>query len=325
MWPFGKKNKQPDETNESDFRNNSRDERSELSDEGTDATSNKGLSGDERPHATFDEMEGDSGPFDSRREDLDRFDFSDFAKGDIDLGSLLVPIPHEAEIQVEVSQEGPRAVHVASPYGRVTPVAFAAPRSGGLWEEQLNEVEQQITADGLKSHRESGPWGIEITGIGPHGMMHMVGINGPGWMLRLTAVGPDESHDQLVALTRGIASRTIVKRGDGPMPAGETLPVALPQDMVQELQKAMAQRAAEAQRAAGAQQAQEGPQSTASSGHIADDSAAFPSGNEESSDAGHGNVDSESTGRRRSTGGEAAARMESAMDELDREEDDDKH
>ena len=325
MWPFGKKNKQPDETNESDFHTNSRDERNEFSDEGPDTTSNNGLSGAAPSDSTFDAMEGESGPFDSRREDLDRFDFSDFAKGDIDLGSLLVPIPHEAEIQVEVSQEGPRAVHVASPYGRVTPVAFAAPRSGGLWEEQLNEVEQQITNDGLESHHESGPWGIEITGVGPHGMMHMIGVNGPGWMLRLTAVGPEESHDQLVALTRGIAARTIVKRGDGPMPAGETLPVALPQDMVQELQKAMAQRAAEVQRAAQAQQAQENPQSAASSGNSADDSAGFPGGNQESSDAGQEGADSEGAGRRHSTGGEVSARMESAMDELDREEDDDKY
>ncbi|WP_296107254.1 DUF3710 domain-containing protein [uncultured Corynebacterium sp.] len=325
MWPFGKKNKQPDETNDSDFHTSSRDKRSELRGEETSATGNNSLSGEERSRSTFDALEGESGPFDSRREDLDRFDFSDFAKGDIDLGSLLVPIPHESEIQVEVSQEGPRAVHVASPYGRVTPVAFAAPRSGGLWEEQLNEVEQQITNDGLESHRESGPWGIEITGVGPHGMMHMVGVNGPGWMLRLTAVGPEESHDQLVALTRGIAARTIVKRGDGPMPAGETLPVALPQDMVQELQKAMAQRAAEAQRATEAQQTQGNPQSAASSGNMADGSAGFPGGNQESSDAGYEGADPESVGRRRSTGSEASARMESAMDELDREEDDDKY
>ena len=103
------------------------------------------------------------------------------------------------------------------------------------------------------------------------------------------------------------------------MPAGETLPVALPQDMVQELQKAMAQRAAEAQ------QAQGNPQSAASSGNIADDSAGFPGGNQESSDAGQEGADSEGAGRRHSTGGEVSARMESAMDELDREEDDDKY
>ena len=109
------------------------------------------------------------------------------------------------------------------------------------------------------------------------------------------------------------------------MPAGETLPVALPQDMVQELQKAMAQRAAEAQRVAEAQQTQENPQSAASSGNSADDSAGFPGGNDEASDVGQESADSESAGRRRSTGGEASARMESAMDELDREEDDDKY
>ncbi|MEJ4112399.1 DUF3710 domain-containing protein [Corynebacterium kroppenstedtii] len=297
MWPFEKKNQHYFDKDDIDDQPGPGGDRDEYYvDEFT--SPQEFAASEPRLGSACDAMEGDSGPFDSRRKDLNRFDFSDFAKGDIDLGSLLVPIPHEAEIQVEVSPEGPRAVHLASPYGRVTPVAFAAPRSGGLWDEQLSDIEHQIASDGLHASRESGPWGIEIIGTGPHGIMHMIGVDGPGWMLRLTAVGPAESHDELVAMTRGIVSRTVVKRGDGPIPAGETLPVALPEDMVQELHKAIAQRAAEVDPVPD-EQHHEHPPAVADHSH---------------DNAGH-----------RRVAGEASARMESAMDELDSEEDDGKH
>ena len=51
----------------------------------------------------------------------------------------------------------------------------------------------------------------------------------------MTIAGPHESADQLAALTREMIARTFVMRGSDPIPAGNPLPVELPQAMVEEL------------------------------------------------------------------------------------------
>ncbi|HEY4599209.1 DUF3710 domain-containing protein, partial [Corynebacterium sp.] len=53
--------------------------------------------------------------------------------------------------------------------------------------------------------------------------------------LRMTLAGPQESAEQMAALGREIIARTFVVRGTDPIPAGDPLPVQLPQAMVEEL------------------------------------------------------------------------------------------
>ena len=42
----------------------------------------------------------DFGPYDADTVNFSDLDFSDFAKGGLDLGSMMIPVPHEGEVQV---------------------------------------------------------------------------------------------------------------------------------------------------------------------------------------------------------------------------------
>lgn len=182
------------------------------------------------------------GPYDADTTDYRSFDFSDFAKGGLDLGSMLIPVPHEAEVQVEMGEQGPQMIHILTPYGRLTPVAFAAPRSSDLWEESLPEIITGMTNDGLSVTQETGPWGEEIVATAHTGTMRIVGVQGDRWMLRMTTAGPTDKAEQLAELTREVISRCFIRRGDHALPAGAVLPVTIPQAMADELRKQIEQR-----------------------------------------------------------------------------------
>ena len=202
------------------------------------------------PAPEFDPIGGNFGPFDGDSVDFRTFDFSDFAKGGLDLGSMLIPVPHEGEVQVEMGPNGPQMIHIVTPVGRVTPVAFAAPRNGDLWGEAAQEIAQGMSNDGMTVSVEQGPWGEEIVAEAPNGAMRILGANGPRWMFRLTLAGPKESAAQLTELAREITSRTFINRGSDPIPAGEALPVKMPQAMADELSKQLQARAEAAAEAA---------------------------------------------------------------------------
>jgi Protein of unknown function (DUF3710) len=76
----------------------------------------------------------------------------------LDLGSLRLPMPDGAQLQVEVDRAGPvRAVHLVTGIGQFTITAFAAPRSGGLWREVAPELVARLRADGGRAgHRRVG-------------------------------------------------------------------------------------------------------------------------------------------------------------------------
>lgn len=95
---------------------------------------------DNQAEGVYDPINGDFGPFDGDQVDYRNFDFSDFAKGGLDLGSMMVPVPLEGDVQVDVGPEGPQMIHIGTQFGRVTPVAFAAPKNGDLWEESVTEI-----------------------------------------------------------------------------------------------------------------------------------------------------------------------------------------
>ncbi|WP_312097750.1 DUF3710 domain-containing protein [Corynebacterium dentalis] len=179
----------------------------------------------------------DFGPYDADTVNFSDFDFSDFAKGGLDLGSMMIPVPHEGEVQVEMGANGPQMVHVLTPAGRLTPVAFAAPKQGSLWEESLPEVVQGMTNDGLTVSQVEGPWGEEIVATAGDGTMRVIGATGDRWMLRMTAAGPTDKAEELARFAREVMARAFVRRGNDPIPAGNVLPVTIPQAMAEELQK----------------------------------------------------------------------------------------
>jgi len=81
----------------------------------------------------------------------------------LDLGSLRLPVPEGAQLQVEVDTSGPvRAVHLMTGVGQITLTAFAAPRSGGLWHEVVPELVTKLRSDGAQVGSAAGEWGEEV-------------------------------------------------------------------------------------------------------------------------------------------------------------------
>jgi hypothetical protein len=159
----------------------------------------------------------------------------------LDLGSMRLPIPDGAQLQVEVDKSGPvRAVHLITGVGQLTVTVFAAPRSGGLWREVSKELVGRLRADGAQVARVRGEWGDEIDAVTAQGLMRFLAVEGPRWMLRGVAVGPDERVEDRVALLREVVRETVVVRGSEPMPVRSQLPLQLPEPLAQQLKQATA-------------------------------------------------------------------------------------
>lgn len=247
MWPFGKKKQKSEEANAEAEAVSTAASESAASESAASESAEADAAETSAQASAKDTQAG--GPFDIGSAKPTEFDFSDFAKASLNLGSMLLPIPHEGDIQVEMGPDGPTMLHVATQHGRVTPVAFAAPTSGGLWEESAQEIKEGLESDGLDVRIEQGPWGSEVVGSTADMELRIIGYDGPRWMLRMTASGPSSSAEELANLARGVMARSFVSRGDNPMPAGQPLPITLPAAMAEQIRAAYQQQTQQAQAA----------------------------------------------------------------------------
>lgn len=256
MWPFSK-NKDADDEAQVPAQESApvvaTPEPSELSEETTDAPAFEVVNSS-FPTPT------ENGPFDAASNPPEQFDFSDFSKASVNLGSILLPIPKVGDIQVEMGPKGPTMLHLVTKVGRITPVAFAAPTSGGQWDQSVAEIATGLSNDGLKVAVTDGPWGREIHGTRDGVTMAVIGVDGPRWMLRMTMSGPESTSDELLTVGREVIARTFVQRDDSPIPAGQTLPVTLPAQMAQQIREAYEQRQKKASEAQGQGQQNDGQQ-----------------------------------------------------------------
>ncbi|QCQ90831.1 DUF3710 domain-containing protein [Rhodococcus sp. SGAir0479] len=207
----------------------------------------------------------DGGPYDVSELDEDE---AELASGRLDLGSVLLPIPDGAQLQVEMSQEGaPQAVHLVTQFGRITVSAYTAPKSPGQWREVASELADSLRGDNAEVSVESGPWGREVLGVTPNADLRFIGVDGARWMVRCVVAGPTgnvAAGSPLVEIARAVLRGTIVKRGTEPHPVRTPLPIVLPQVLVEQLmaahQQQLAQQQAAAQQAAQQQDAPQGAQ-----------------------------------------------------------------
>lgn len=181
----------------------------------------------------YDEQaEADAGPYDEEEAPEDGL-------VRLDLGSVLVPLPQNAQIQVEMDQTGPlRAVHIVSANARYTLSAYASPRSSLLWPEISKELADQLGADGARVRKENGEWGTELVAFVNNVLLRFVGVDGPRWMLRAVAAGPKEQSAQAAEELRDMVRETIVVRGIQPMPVRTPLPLKLPEEIAAHIEQA---------------------------------------------------------------------------------------
>lgn len=176
-----------------------------------------------------------AGPYDAEDAPAD-------GRARLDLGSLRLPVPEGAQLQVEVDRGGPiRAVHLLVPQGQVTVTAYAAPRSGGLWAEVARELAGQLRSDGAQIGLHAGEWGREISAVTPEVVLRFLGVDGPRWMLRGVAAGSQAQATVLAEVLRNVVRATVVVRGPDPLPVRSALPVQLPDSMAEQLEQAAPQ------------------------------------------------------------------------------------
>ncbi|MBW0017907.1 MAG: DUF3710 domain-containing protein [Mycobacterium sp.] len=190
------------------------------------------------------------GPFDI--EDFDDPKAAELAR--LDLGSVLIPMPEAAQVQVELTETGvPSAVWVVTANGRFTIAAYAAPKTGGLWREVAGELADSLRKDSASVSIKDGPWGREVIGTAS-GAVRFIGVDGYRWMVRCVVNGPHETIDALAEEARTALADTVVRRGDTPLPVRTPLPVQLPEPMVEQLREAAAAQAQQASEQPDAQQ-----------------------------------------------------------------------
>jgi hypothetical protein len=193
--------------------------------------------GDPVESSAVDDLDG---PF-----DIEDFDESAIAtEGRLDLGSVLVPLPESAQLQVELTEVGvPSAVWVVTANGRFTIAAYAAPKTGGLWREVAGELAESLRNDGAAVTIQDGRWGREVVGTAS-GVVRFIGVDGYRWMIRCVVNGSLESVDALTDEARTALSDTVIRRGETPLPVRTPLPVELPEPMATQLREAAAAQGA---------------------------------------------------------------------------------
>lgn len=159
--------------------------------------------------------------------------------GRVDLGGLRVRPRQGLELRLQVDEASQQvaAVLLVGAEGALELRAFAAPRSGGLWDDVRRQIAAETARRGGTADEAEGPFGTELRVVmpvrTPEGRSatqpsRVLGIEGPRWLLRATLLGrpamePDSEHEIDKALRD-----VVVVRGSGPMAPGDMLPLEMP-------------------------------------------------------------------------------------------------
>lgn len=178
------------------------------------------------------ELSSSFGPFDS--EQLDE------VRPYVDFGSLRIEPRPELAISVEVEDQTNRVVAITLDYfnSKLQLMAFAAPKTEGIWSEIRAAVAQNISTQGGEVEEGYGALGAELIAKLPlvsedgraagYRLVRFVGFDGPRWCLRGTVSGAALEDAKAAAEINDLFRTVVVHRGDTPMPPGEALPLSVP-------------------------------------------------------------------------------------------------
>lgn len=157
----------------------------------------------------------------------------------LDLGALRVPARPGLKVRMELEKRTRQVVAASvSISGSALQVqAFAAPRSGGLWEELRPEIVASVTKQGGTADEVDGPFGREILARLPvttqdgrmgHRPARFIGVDGPRWFLRgvlsgKAAVDPDAAKE-----LEDLFADVVVVRGHEARPPRDVLALQMP-------------------------------------------------------------------------------------------------
>ncbi|HLK01259.1 MAG TPA: DUF3710 domain-containing protein [Streptosporangiaceae bacterium] len=173
----------------------------------------------------------------------------------VDLGSLLVPVGPEHEVQLVMAEQHGAWVTVHHGGSELQIQAFAAPRSGALWDEIRPEIAAEVRQAGGSSSESQGTFGVALDALVPAdpaepsaGLrpVRFIGVDGPRWFLRGLLSGP-AAEGEPSPLLEAVFADVVVARGDYPAPPRDLLVLRLPPDAQQAIAEQMAAQQQEEQ------------------------------------------------------------------------------
>lgn len=153
----------------------------------------------------------------------------------LDLGSLLIAAAPGVDVQVQVDDAtgAVTLVTLAIADAGVQVQVFAAPKSGGLWDETRKQIASSINAANGLVEEAQGPFGRELRAQVPaeQGLQpaRFVGIEGPRWFIRAVFLGAASRLGNSAHVLESALRGLVVVRGNEAMPVGNPLPLQLPQ------------------------------------------------------------------------------------------------
>ena len=156
----------------------------------------------------------------------------------IDLGGIKILPRDGLNLRLEVEEQTKRIVAVGLDYAdsslQVQP--FAAPRSGGLWNETRVQLKDQVRSQGGRVEERDGPLGRELLAEVPAAategsglrLARFVGVDGPRWFLRGVIGGAATSDLEAAAKIEDLFRSLVVVRGGSPMPPRDLIPLKMP-------------------------------------------------------------------------------------------------
>jgi hypothetical protein len=170
----------------------------------------------------------------------------------VDLGSLLVPVGEDYEVQVSMAEDQAAWVTVIKGESGLQLQAFAAPKSGGLWDEVREEIAAEVRRSGGQAEETGGRFGPELhariaggqPGARPAGGLEPVrflGVDGPRWFLRGVISGAAARRPELAGALEDVFAGVVVVRGEHPVPPRDLLEIRLPEEARQALAEQMEQ------------------------------------------------------------------------------------
>ncbi len=166
--------------------------------------------------------------------DESEVDFSDGIER-LDLGGLLVLATPGVDVQVQADQATGvvTALTFAQSGAAVQVQPYAAPKSGGMWDEVRGQIKGSITKSGGLVEEVAGPFGVELQSqvTGADGAMQparFAGIEGPRWFVRAVFLGAAVKAGEAAATLEGVVRNLVVVRGGDAMAVGAPIPMKLP-------------------------------------------------------------------------------------------------
>jgi len=157
----------------------------------------------------------------------------------LDLGALRVPARPGLKVRMELEKRTRQIVGVSVQMSgsALRLQAFAAPRSGGLWDELRPEIVASVEKQGGTADEVDGPFGRELLARLPvttqdgrmgHRPARFIGVDGSRWFLRGVLSGQAAIDPDAAKPLEELFADVVVVRGQEARPPRDVLTLHMP-------------------------------------------------------------------------------------------------